>query len=177
MDDRLKKNLTAGRESRDQQDASREGAEESLVSSAERRRMFRNEFLQESLPQVHGDPNWHYCWLSSTNQYDPLHKRTRMGYVPVMATEISDLGHLQIKEGDRQGQIQCNEMLLFKLPMEVYQEYMQEVHHYQPMEEADKIRVQQEQLLDSTRDSAGKPLVTREGDLVEVSRGIRVPTF
>ena len=139
--------------------------------------MFRNEFLQEALPQVKGDPNWHYCWLSSTNQYDPLHKRTRMGYLPVMASEIDGMEHMQIREGDRQGQVQCNEMLLFKLPMEVYQEYMQEVHHYQPLEEADKIRIQQEQLLDSARDSTGKSLVTREGDPVESNRGIKVPVF
>ena len=42
MDDRIRKNITAGRESRAQQDDARASADTSLVSSEERRRMFRS---------------------------------------------------------------------------------------------------------------------------------------
>ena len=43
MDDRLKKNLRSGRESRAAEDLSRRGPEEHMVSSEERRRAFRSE--------------------------------------------------------------------------------------------------------------------------------------
>ena len=87
-DERLKKNLSAGgRESRAVQDG-RQSADESLASSRERRRMFRDEWIQESLPKPPGIPGFHLCWLSSTNGYDPIHKRLRMGYTPVKPEEV-----------------------------------------------------------------------------------------
>ena len=54
-------------------------------------------------------------------------------------------------------------MLLFKLPMDVYQEIMLYQHHEKPQEEADKVRVQLESL-QGQRDSNGKRLVDVEGD-------------
>jgi hypothetical protein len=54
-------------------------------------------------------------------------------------------------------------MLLFKLPMDVYQEIMTELHYSKPREEEDKIRVQVENL-QGARDSNGKSLVRMEGD-------------
>ena len=60
------------------------------------------------------------------------------------------------------GFVACNEMLLYKLPMDIYQELMYELHHRAPMEEQEKIKVQQEQLL-GERDSNGKTLVSIEG--------------
>ncbi len=50
MDNRLKKNNNAGRESRALDDQKRAAPEENFVSSEERRRMFRSEWLQEALP-------------------------------------------------------------------------------------------------------------------------------
>jgi len=83
MDNRLKRNNNAGRESRAVDDQSRSAPEEKFVSSEERRRMFRSEWLQEALPTPPEIPGYHLCWLSSTNQYDPIHKRMRLGYEPV----------------------------------------------------------------------------------------------
>jgi hypothetical protein len=54
-------------------------------------------------------------------------------------------------------------MLLFKLPMDLYQEIMTYQHHDKPREEADKIRVQIENL-QGQRDSNGKSLVNVEGE-------------
>jgi hypothetical protein len=54
-------------------------------------------------------------------------------------------------------------MLLFKLPMDIYQEYMTEMHHDRPRDEADKVRVQTESL-QGQRDSNGKSLVNVEGE-------------
>jgi hypothetical protein len=54
-------------------------------------------------------------------------------------------------------------MLLFKLPMDIFQEVMTYQHHDKPREEADKIRVQIESL-QGQRDSNGKSLVNVEGE-------------
>ena len=76
MDDRIRKNSRDGRESRAAEDASRAAPEQNFVSSEERRKMFRSEWLQEALPTPPEIPGFHLCWLSSTNQYDPIHHRS-----------------------------------------------------------------------------------------------------
>ena len=158
MDNRLKKNLNAGRENRGATaDASRAAPEEKFVSSEERRRMFRSEWLQEALPTPPEIPGFHLCWLSSTNQYDPIHKRLRMGYTPVKAEELPGFENFRVKAGEHEGFVACNEMILYKMPEELYQEIMMEMHHNAPLDEQEKIKVQQEQLL-GQRDSNGKTL-------------------
>lgn len=176
MDTRTKRSSGAGRESRAVQNASRGSADEKLVSAAARRKMFRDEFTQESLPKVPDDPNWHYCWLSTTNAYDTIHKRMRLGYQAVLADDLPGYDHLKVKSGEHTGFIAINEMVLYKLPMEIYQDYMLETHHYAPLEESEKIRTQQEQLLNA-RDSSGRNLVREEGDGLPDESNVRLPTF
>lgn len=163
MDDRIKKNLKAGRENRGVEDHTRGAPEDNFALSEERRKMFRSEWLQEALPTPPEIPGYHLCWLSSTNQYDPIHKRMRLGYEPVKADELPGFEHLKVKAGEHVGFVACNEMLLYKLPMDIYQQLMTELHHNAPLEEQEKIKVQQEQLL-GQRDSHGKTLVSIEGD-------------
>ena len=90
MDDRLKKNTKAGRESRGDSDLNRSNPADGMVSAEERRRMFRSEWFQEALPTLPEIPGFHTCWLSTTNQYDPIHKRLRMGYTPVTPQDLPD---------------------------------------------------------------------------------------
>jgi hypothetical protein len=54
-------------------------------------------------------------------------------------------------------------MLLFKLPMDIYQEVMTYKHHDQPREEAEKIKVQIESL-QGQRDNSGRQLMQVEGE-------------
>ena len=176
MDNRLKKNTDAGRENRAVDDRSRAAPEEKFVSSEERRRMFRSEWMQEALPTPPEIPGFHLCWLSSTNQYDPIHKRTRMGYTQVKSEEISGFDNYRVKSGEHEGFVSCNEMLLYKLPMDIYQEIMMEMHHHAPLDEQEKIKVQQDQLLNS-KDSTGKRLGMVEGDGMNFDQTARVPTF
>ena len=68
-----------------------------------------------------------------------------------------------MKAGEHVGYISCNEMLLFKLPMDIFQDIMAYQHHERPREEAEKIRVQLDSL-QGTRDSNGRPLVKVEGE-------------
>ena len=177
MDDRLKKNLHAGRESRAREDLQRRGPEEHMISSEERRRMFRSEWLQVALPTPPEIPGFHLCWLSTTNQYDPIHKRLRMGYTPVKADELPGFENYRVKSGELEGFVSCNEMTLYKMPMDVYQDIMAEMHHYAPLEEQEKIKVQQEQLIENSRDSHGKSLITVEGSSTNYDRNMKAPTF
>jgi len=177
MDERIKRNNRAGRESRALDDAQREAPEEKFVSSQERRRTFRSEWVQEALPSPPPIPGFHSCWLSSNNQYDPIHKRMRLGYTAVKAEEVKGFEHLVVKSGEHAGFVACNEMLLFKIPLDVYQEYMEEMHHYAPLDEQEKIKVQQDQLQQSARDSHGKPLVQIEGTGMNFDQSTKVPMF
>jgi len=175
-DTRLKKNTTAGRESRASQDTSRQPPEDKMVSSEERRRMFRSEWQQEALPTVPEIPGFHPCWLSTTSTYDPIHKRLRMGYTPVTSEDLPGFEHYKVKSGEMEGFISVNEMVLYKIPNEIYQEIMQEMHHDAPMDEQTKIKIQQDQLLNA-KDNSGKKLGTIEGDGMEFDMSKKAPIF
>ena len=161
---RLKKSLSAGgRDSRSSQDNERAAPEEKFMSAQERRKMWSDEWTQSALPKLPELKGWHLCWLSTTNSYDSIDKRYRLGYVPVKADEFPGYEDYRVKAGQHVGFISCNEMLLFKLPMDIYQEVMLYQHHERPLEEAEKIRVQVENL-QGQRDSNGRPLVSVEGE-------------
>ena len=178
MDSRLKKTLNAGgRESRSSQDLSRAAPEEAFISKQERRKMWSDEWTQSALPKVPDIPGWHLCWLSTTNGYDSIDKRMRLGYVPVKADELPGFDNYRVKAGEDIGFIACNEMRLYKLPMEVYQEVMTQMHHEAPMEEADKVQVQIEQL-QGNRDSSGRSLGSVEGEgFGNLNRNVPTPVF
>jgi len=141
--------------------------------------MWSDEWTQSALPKVPELPGWHLCWLSTTNSYDSIDKRMRLGYVPVMADEFPGFDNYRVKAGEQTGFIACNEMVLYKLPMEIYQEAMLQMHHELPMDEADKVRLQVEQLQGSGRDSNGKSLVNVEGEgFGEFDRNnVKLPVF
>jgi hypothetical protein len=178
MDSRLKKTLNAGgRESRSSQDLSRAAPEEAFISKQERRKMWSDEWTQSALPKVPEIPGWHLCWLSTTNGYDSIDKRMRLGYVPVKADELPGFDNYRVKAGEDIGFIACNEMRLYKLPMDVYQEVMTEMHHEAPKEEADKVQIQVEQL-QGNRDSSGRSLGSVEGEgFGNLNRNVQAPVF
>jgi hypothetical protein len=68
-------------------------------------------------------------------------------------------------------------MVLYKMPQEIYQQLMAEVHHYAPQEEADKIRMSVEQL-QSARDNNGRRLGSVEGEgMNSIDNRAPVPHF
>jgi hypothetical protein len=177
MDSRLKKSLSAGgRENRAEQDKVRAAPEDNFVSSNERRKMWKDEWTQSALPAVPELKGWHLCWLSTTNSYDSIDKRIRLGYVPVKSEEFPGFENYRVKAGEHVGFIACNEMLLYKIPMDVYQDVMAHFHHEAPLEEANKIRLQAEQQVG--RDSTGKRLGQVEGEgLDNIDKPMPAPSF
>ena len=178
QDDRLKKDLSlGGRESRAKQDSQRGSATDELASQQERRKMFRNEWVQEALPKPPEIPGFHVIWLSTTNSYDPIHKRQRMGYTPVTIDEVPGFESFKVKAGEHTGFVACNEMLLHKIPQDIFQQIMEELHHHAPQDEADKIRLQAENL-QGARDSRGRALGMVEGEGINnLDKPMPVPVF
>lgn len=67
-------------------------------------------------------------------------------------------------------------MLLYKIPMDLYQDVMAHFHHDAPLEEANKIRLQAEQV--HGRDSSGRSLGRIEGEgLGEIDKPVSAPVF
>jgi hypothetical protein len=178
MDSRLKKSLQAGgRNDRASEDASRRPPEEKFMSAQERRKMWSDEWTQSALPKTPVIPGWHLCWLSTTNNYDTIDKRMRLGYVPVTADEIPGFDSYRVKAGENVGHVSCNEMLLFKLPMDVYQDVMAQMHYEAPREEVDRILSQAESA--GAKDSSGRRLVQVEAgmDRYDQQQPNRAPVF
>lgn len=140
------------------EDAARVSDNGTAMSIEQMRAALRDEFRQEALPSVPPIAGWHLCWLSTTNSYDPIHKRMRLGYVPVKASELAGFESMRMNSGEFEGCIACNEMLLFKIREELFLEIMRHFHHDVPMQEEENLRRQLEG--DGLQqDRTGRPLV------------------
>lgn len=141
-------------------DAERVNDEGTELSMEQRRELLRNEFTQEALPRVPDMPGWHLCWLSTTHSYDPIQRRLRIGYQLVRQDELPGFQHMKASSGEYEGMIMCNEMVLAKLPIDIYQMIMQEYHHDQPLREEEAIHAQIKEY--GEKDKSGKDLTIRE---------------
>ena len=93
-----------------------------------------------------------------------------------MEQDVKGFENYRVKAGEHTGYIACNEMLLFKIPMDMYQDIMAHFHHEAPLEEANKIRMQAENI--QGRDSSGKRLGQVEGEGIEqLDKPLPAPTF
>ena len=164
MEQRLKKSITAGgRHTRASEDHSRLPAEESFASTQDIDQMWSDEWTQSALPKVPDIPGFHLCWLSTSNSYDTIDKRIRLGYTPVLADELPGFENYRVKAGEHVGHISCNEMLLFKIPMDLYQRVMTHFHYQKPMEATQAIMERMEELQQGV-DSSGHRLLKTEGE-------------
>jgi len=177
-DERLKKDTgTSVRGSRDSADTDRVQQDGSALSAEERRRLLRNEWVQEVLPTPPKVEGFHHCWLSTTNSTDPVYKRIQRGYIPVKASEVPGFGtQYTAVGGEFDGCVTCNEMLLFKIPVQLYNDLMTIYHHDMPMEQEASIRENVNRKNDE--DSNGRALAQVEGDFNNLGRGSnRMPSF
>lgn len=175
-DERLKKaSATAVRGDRVEADSSRTQLDGTAMSMEERRRMMRSEWTQEVLPTPPANPGWHYCWLSTTNSTDPIYKRVQKGYEPVKSSEIPGFAQYRMDQGEFEGCIACNEMILFKLPEELYQDYMTYLHYELPNEEESMLRANATAAVNG-QDSNGRELGNVEG-FDSLGTRVRPPQF
>ena len=159
-DERLKKTKDVGREDRAMED--RAVTENREVSDDDRLEMFRQQFFQAALPDLPKIPGYHVCWLTTTNPRDTINMRMRLGYEPVKPEDIPGWEASTVKSGEWQGLIGVNEMLAFKLPLSLYEKYMQEAHHDAPTRELEKLSDTAD-FLQQQAESSGSYLVEGDG--------------
>ena len=140
------------------------------IARRERLDAFRDKWANSALPDIPAGtiPGFHLCWLSTTNTYDSIDKRMALGYEPVKAEELGNgFGSLgKMSSGKFEGCVSCNEMVLFKLPEDVYQEVMHLLHLEDPLEHQRNITAQ-------VRGAAGEGKGGRsllEGGLLEMEK-------
>ena len=109
------------------------------VSDEDRLEMFRQQMFSDALPDLPEIPGYHTCWLTTTNPRDPIHKRTMLGYTPILPDEVPELKYASLKTGEYAGLIGVNEMVAYKLPLSLYHRFMQEAHHDAPLREEGKL--------------------------------------
>ena len=136
---RIKRDLDDRLADRVQETKERIAAEDpTSKSKRERAEAFRDKWQNSALPDLPPGiiPGFHLCWLSTTNNYDSIDKRLALGYEPVKASDLGkgfeNLG--KMTGGKFEGCVSCNEMVLFKLPEEIYQEVMRMLHLEDPLE-------------------------------------------
>ena len=137
-DDRLKKELgVASRRSRAMED--RNVSEDRTRSEDDRLEMFRMQLHNDALPDLPPIPGYHVCWLTTANPRDSIHRRMQLGYEPVQPEDAPGLDYATAKTGEWVGMVAINEMLAFKLPLSLYEKFMQEAHHNAPAREEGKL--------------------------------------
>jgi len=140
------------------------------IAHRERLEAFRDKWANSALPDIPANsiPGMHLCWLSTTNTYDSIDKRMALGYEPVKAGELGKgfEGLGKMSSGKFEGCISCNEMVLFKLPEDVYQEVMRMLHLEDPLEHQRNITAQVRNSADERK--GGRSLL--EGGLLEMEK-------
>lgn len=136
-------------------------------SSEDIANLLREDAMNNALPKPPALPGWHLCWLSTTNTYTPIQQYLRLGYVPVSRHEMPEwqwLKHNSAEHAD--GDIACNEMVLYKVPEGVYQQIMRVMHHDRPNSESERLKRNIDEMKHGSeyRDSEGNSLVKEEGD-------------
>lgn len=139
-DTRLNSDQSGVRADRHMKD--RSVAEDRELSDDERVAEFRQQYFQSALPDIPKIPGYHVCWLTTENPRDPIHARVRLGYEPIKAADIPGWDHASLKTGEWAGCIGINEMIAFKLPLELYESYMRINHHEQPLAEEEMLSSQ-----------------------------------
>jgi hypothetical protein len=146
------------------------------LSDDERFDLFANSLDQSVLPDLPPMPGYHVCWLTTTHQSDTVAKRLRLGYELIRAHELGpQWDSTSLKTGDYAGCVGLNEMLAAKIPLKLWNRYMQKVHHDAPLSEEEKLRSAIDQMSDQA-EVYGSKIV--EGDaMAGIVRRAPAPSF
>lgn len=143
------------------------------VTDDERLELFRLAMFQNQLPSLPHMPGWHPCWLTTANPRDSIQGRLRLGYELIRPEEVPGWEHNVLTSGQYTGCIGINEMVAAKLPMRLYEMYMTEAHHNQPLAEEGRLR----STLDVVREAQGKTQVYLEGGMAALGQNPRRAHF
>ena len=173
-DERLKKELGVGRQSREMED--RQVTENREVTDDDRLEMFRAQLFNDALPDLPDMPGYHMCWLTTTNPRDPIHRRIQLGYEPIKASDVPGMEFASVKTGEWAGLIGVNEMIAFKLPETLYQRFMQEAHHDAPLREENKL-AETAEIMRQQAEGSGSTLFEGDGMMEMREHNPRIGLF
>lgn len=140
----------------------------------ERFRQAIDKGMREILPEPPILPGYHVCYLSTTNTEDTIERRMSLGYTAVKPAEAPTFRQHVLKSGDQTGYIGVREMVLFKIPTELYLRIMKINHHDRPNEEQARLASQ----VSMEKDSSGRQLGKAEGEGLEELKSMVVrPLF
>ena len=156
-------------------------ADSRVLDDQERLDEFRKSMHESILPNLPKIKGYHVIWLTTKNPGDTLAARIRLGYEPIRPAEIPGFETLAIKSADHGNLIAVNEMVAFKLPLRLYQMYMQENHHTQPLYEeqklSDAIDAMQEQMRRSAKRGKKSIRVEVEEGSEDIVTDRKIPRF
>lgn len=135
---------------------STKSADARQLNDSERLNEFRMSLYQSILPNLPKIKGYHVIWLTTTNQGDSILNRQRLGYELLKPRDVPGYESLSIKSGEFAGYIGVNEMVAAKLPLHLYQMYMKEAHHDQPLEQEQKLNDAIEQAQETVRGMVGR---------------------
>jgi hypothetical protein len=93
----------------------------------------------------------------------------QLGYEPIKPSDIPGWEYVTLKTGEYAGFIGVNELLAFKLPMRLYEAYMNESHFEAPLREDEKLAAMTDGMKDAIERSGGKVI---EGDGMQDFRSV-----
>ena len=129
------------------------------------------------LPTPPKIPGYHLIWLTTANQQDSIERRMQLGYTFVSPDEVPGFTYSTQKSAQATAdRIMINEMVLAKLPMDLYVAYMKHNHHDAPLQQEESIRP--ENVISAMKDGRGNNIGIVEGDgFKELQRRVRTPNF
>jgi hypothetical protein len=159
-----------------------DSASGTIMTAAERRRLIREEWQQTALPKPPEIPGFHVCWLTTSSGVDTIHRRLKLGYALVRKDEYQDFQAENVQSGSNQyaDYVTCNEMVLGKIPIDIYQAAMSEFHHYGPQQEEAAIRSRMQAKQEEINREAGVAAIKTVGggfDMLGVSEEPAPPIF
>lgn len=128
--------------------ADRAASDRPVTENRESTDILRNEELfamvrdvNTKLPSPPAIPGYHMCWLTTTNQSDPIEHRLRIGYQLVKQFELPGFSlPTQQSAQVSDDHIRVNEMVLAKIGIDRFNTIMKYLHHDLPLEQVQTLK-------------------------------------
>lgn len=165
-DDRLIQN--ARNESLERSNRAEDGSSKESRETADKLRVAERLAMLENVDTVLPNPpkikGYHTCWLTTTNPQDSLERRFQLGYELVKPEDVRDWAFSTQKSGSSVSpdRIVINEMVLGKLPTELYEAYLKHSHHTRPLQQEEAISA--ENVITKMKDGRGRSIGIIEGE-------------
>lgn len=162
QDARENSNARASREAAEPHEEPRETTDKLRLT--ERLAMLEN--VDTVLPTPPKIPGFHTIWLTTTNPQDSLERRYQLGYELVRPEEIPDWDYTHASQKSSgavsKDRIMINEMVLAKLPEELYLAYLKHNHHTRPLQQEQAITGSA--VISTMKDGRGRTIGIIEGE-------------